>query len=157
MDSSVLICYPMSIDELLRKFRNILVPRIIFYSCLTLKTSAVRSSECLYPFTSQRHPYVLVHIEGKEVTQNLSADDATESSVCCMERQNDECRNKYRPNKDAIAAVAQSLEFKWGGLVTRMDQHRKALVVNVRRKNRRKENWATETRWADTFKSAVGH
>ena len=46
----------MSIDELLPTFRKILVPRTFFYSCLTLKMSAVRSSECLYPFTSQRKP-----------------------------------------------------------------------------------------------------
>lgn len=38
-----------------------------------------------------RHPNVVTHGEGKCYTPNLSAEDGSENTACCVERQGDEC------------------------------------------------------------------
>jgi hypothetical protein len=51
----------------------------------------------------------------------LSLEDEMENTVCCMERQSDECSNKEENNTKDIVAVAHSLEWKLGDHLVRMD------------------------------------
>jgi hypothetical protein len=81
----------MSIDELLPTFRKFLMPRTVFYSCLLLKISAVRSLECLFPFTSQRHHTWSFTQKNEKILQTCQR--KIETRALLFGRQSNECWN----------------------------------------------------------------
>ena len=56
----------------------------------------------------------------------------------------DECWMRKRTNLKDSVTVADSVQWKWGGPVTRTDQHRSTHYTNVGRKERQQETWASE-------------
>jgi hypothetical protein len=100
---------------------------------------------------------MVTHGEGKEDAPILSAEDGTESPAIVWSCKMTSAEVRQRTNTKDIVAVAESLKWKLGGHVARMDQCRWAHATSVwdvrigkRRTGRQK------TRWADMLKRVAG-
>jgi hypothetical protein len=65
-----------------------------------------------------RRPYMVTHGEGRKDAPNVSAEDGTENTACCLELQREDAGRRKRTIVKNIVAASGSLKWKWRSHVT---------------------------------------